>query len=764
MTRLEAHAMYRAAKQYAVDHDQVMQMVRYLTLTDPFYRLVYVLNIVPRHLVDTDWVYARCREIQKAPWGYADLWSREHFKTTCLTQNGAIGDILNDPEGTTCVFSFNRPNAKKLLGPVIQELENNTYLKEMFPEILWANPRKESPKWNENEGYILKRRYNPKEPTLMSSGLVDGQPTGMHFKYLRYDDVETIESVRTPGMLERTEDALKMSYNLGITGAGGKSLVGTIYIYNDIHLRAIKDGTFKPRIWPATKDGTLEGEPWMWTREQLAAKVRALGPYIASCHCAGTKILMANWSYKNIDDVQVGDMVVGFTIPEDSKKSELVPTRVVATRVRQAEANKYTFDSGATTSCTPDHLWWTGRRETGREKYLALGNGISRNGRPRGLIRISYDPPCPDIGDAAWFSGMIDGEGCVNVRMKSLSISQSESHNPAVVKRLREVMTRLGIKWREHYRESRPGHKSAIHFAIKGGRPMRHSILLWHRPAKDDAIVATMFGTRITYNPTMLDKVARVEPLGVQDVWSLQTETGNYVANGYASKNCQLFLNPVADSLQSLLKDWLRYWKADRTTGLNTYILVDPASEKKEGSDYTVFMVVGLGSDRNYYVLRMIRDRLSLTEKANILFKLHQEYKPVAVGYEKYGMQADISYMKERMERSNHRFSITELGGTMPKNDRIKRLVPAFSEGRIYIPEAMPYEQYDRTVVDLTRIFVDTEYLAFPYSEHDDMLDALARIVDNDLAATFPQGDPVDVFLIDQPKEESYDILWAGIR
>ena len=763
MNRIEAHKQYRRILAQAKKDGSLHNTLRDMTRRDPFFRLYYILSIVPREIIDNDWVYDRTREVQHAPWGYIDLWFRAGFKTTVLTENGTIGNVLNDPNATTVIFSFNRPQAKKITQPIIHEFENNAMLKELFPEILWQDARKEAPKWNQDEGYVLRRRYNPKEPTIMSSGLVDGQPTGMHFKYLRYDDVETIETVRSVEMIEKTDEALKMSYNLDTPGASFKSWVGTIYAYNDIYLRMIKEGTAKPRIYPATKDGKLDGEPWLGTRQQLAERIKQMGPYVSACHCAGTKILMGDWSYKNIEDVKTGDMVVGFTIPNDSSKSELVATRVMATRVRKAEANRYTFESGHSTSCTPDHQWWTGRREPGREKYLALGNGVGKNGRKRGLIRISYNPPCPDNASAAWFSGMIDGEGCVNIPMKSIAISQSEAHNPAVVKRLREVMTTLGIEWRENEREARPGHQSAIHFSLKGGRPMRHAILLWHRPAKENAIVSTMFGTRITYNPTKLDLVKDVEPLGIQDVYALQTETGNYVANGYASKNCQLFLNPTADSNQSLLKDWLRYWSADRLNGLSIYILVDPASEKKKTSDYTVFTVVGLGADRCYYVIRQIRDRLNLKQKANVLFNLHQQYRPITVGYERYGMQADIEYIVEQMNLRNYRFPIIELGGTMPKNDRIKRMVPAFSEGRVYIPTNQPYVQYDGTTVDLTSVFVNDEYLAFPFSEHDDMLDSLSRIIDPELCAMFPQGEERDPLMLEM-QEETFDILWSGLR
>ena len=54
------------------------------------------------------------------------------------------------------------------------------------------------------------------------------------------------------------------------------------------------------------------------------------------------------------------------------------------------------------------------------------------------------------------------------------------------------------------------------------------------------------------------------------------------------------------------------------------------------------------------------------------------------VGYEKYGKDADIQHISFQMEQENYRFSIEALGGSTRKEDRIKRLVPLFEQGRIF--------------------------------------------------------------------------------
>ncbi|MBG3876180.1 hypothetical protein FVW20_03835, partial [Desulfovibrio oxamicus] len=225
---------------------------------------------------------------------------------------------------------------------------------------------------------------------------------------------------------------------------------------------------------------------------------------------------------------------------------------------------------------------------------------------------------------------------------------------------------------------------------------------------------------------------------------------------------CQMLLNPAADTAQGFRAEWLRRYasgtgngpgcagqhgQADGTSPLalwghcNRYLLVDPAGERKKGSDYTVMLVVGLAPDGNRYLLDGVRDRLNLTGRAAALFRLHRTWRPLATGYEKYGMQADIEHVRTEQERRNYRFDITPLGGPMPKKDRIRRLVPEFEQGRMLLPHRLPFMDAEGKRRDLAREFVDEEYLAFPVSRHDDMLDCLARILDPDLGAEFPDPD-----------------------
>lgn len=211
------------------------------------------------------------------------------------------------------------------------------------------------------------------------------------------------------------------------------------------------------------------------------------------------------------------------------------------------------------------------------------------------------------------------------------------------------------------------------------------------------------------------------------------------IANGPYNFSCQYMQDPSADNKDGFKETDLRYYDKCSGAGMNKYILVDPASSKKKSSDYTAMAVIALGQDHNYYLVDLVRDRLNLRERWEALLALHRRWRPKAVGYEKYGAQCDIEYLKEKMGDENYRFDVTQLGGSMSKPDRIKRLIPVVEENRFYLPELLIKENYEGKSVDLIHALIHEEITAFPVSHHDDMLDAISRIEDEDMRIVWPK-------------------------
>ena len=286
-------------------NDEARGHFRNLCRGDLYFLLRYGMN---RPDVEKKWLFDRCREVQAKPNEHLDLWSREHYKSTIITVAKTIQDIFCshgedapiEKEFTFCVFSHTRPIAKGFLRQIKREFENNPRFKEWFPDILWENPSSQAPTWSEDNGIIVRRKTNPKEATVEAWGLVDGQPTSKHFDGLLYDDIVTSKSVYTPEMIAKTTRELELSYNLGAAG-GFRRFIGTRYHFGDSYRELMKRGTAIPRVYSATHDGTLTGNPVLLTRDVLAKKRRDMGAYTYSCQMMqdpvadSAKKLEENW-------------------------------------------------------------------------------------------------------------------------------------------------------------------------------------------------------------------------------------------------------------------------------------------------------------------------------------------------------------------------------------------------------------------------------------------------------------------------------------
>lgn len=173
---------------------------------------------------------------------------------------------------------------------------------------------------------------------------------------------------------------------------------------------------------------------------------------------------------------------------------------------------------------------------------------------------------------------------------------------------------------------------------------------------------------------------------------------------------------------------------------MNVYVFVDGANSKRKDSDYTTMWVVGLGCDQNYYVLDAIHDRLDLDERTKAVIRLHRKWKPIAVFWEQVGCMSDVAHVKYVQNNvENYRFPVVAVprGARDSKRMRILNLQAPFSQRRIWLPQfgEIMRPGSDGRVHDVIKDFVEDEYLVWPNSRHDDMLDPLADILDEAVAS-----------------------------
>jgi phage terminase large subunit-like protein len=322
--------------------------VRCLALEDRFYLLTRMFGRID---AAHPWLYARCREVEAATDDHLDLWAREHYKSTIITYAGCIQEILRNPEVTIGIFSHVKPIARKFMAQIKAELETNERLKRAFPEILYAAPAKESPRWSLEAGIVVKRSTNPKEATVEGHGLVDGMPTGAHFSLLVYDDVVTRESVTTPEQIKKVNESLSLSFNLGARGANGLKrmwFIGTRYSFADTYGDLLERKVLTPRIYPATVDGTRDGAPvflskeaWDKTkREQLSSTLAA---QMLQNPAAGNESLFRK-AWLKFADIRPRTLNVYIMADPASSKKKTSDRTAMAVIGIDAARNKYLLD------------------------------------------------------------------------------------------------------------------------------------------------------------------------------------------------------------------------------------------------------------------------------------------------------------------------------------------------------------------------------------------------------------------------------------
>jgi len=275
---------YMANEMY---EDDKKALYRELCLSDMYFLLKYGCGL-PSNIMDHPFVVHRCRVADEriaSPTGL-DKWMvmvfREGFKSTIFNYGAIIQKVLKYPDLSTCIFSYKKGRACDHLNAIKYTFEKSEELKDWFDDVLYENAN-EAPKWSQETGLIVKRQSNRREPTLMAGGIVEGQPIGMHFNFICFDDVVTKDSVKTPHMIKETTEGFELADNLGVSLEGVPSekwIIGTFYKYGDTYWTLGEKGVYKIEKIPCVDEN---GDPYMHTFEQLEEKKKSQGRYVFSC-------------------------------------------------------------------------------------------------------------------------------------------------------------------------------------------------------------------------------------------------------------------------------------------------------------------------------------------------------------------------------------------------------------------------------------------------------------------------------------------------
>lgn len=461
----------------------------------------------------------------------------------------------------------------------------------------------------------------------------------------------------------------------------------------------------------------------LWQSEFPLKKIleikRVVGPYVFSCTPKETPILMADWTFKRIEDVRPGDMIMGFELGSQKNRSHLKKTIVKRTFTKMDTVYDMEMESGRTIRCTKDHRWFTGRKEGRDAKGNYKGRKQYAPAKIGSKLRFSIEPvfkeDLKNPLDWAYLSAMIDGEG--HIGKNTLTLCQSaEGNNLKVSERIIATLKKLGIDYNESYlKREKYTWRDIYNWQIRNPRDIYTKLLAFGMCAKENQIQKRLY-ERVGKLTREQDKVIDIKNPKEEQVYALETGTGNYIAWGYLSSNSLYQQEPITNESQLFSDSWFKYRDACDVDALSTrnFLTIDTAVSQTNTADYTGFCDNRVDA-QNFWNLSAWRERINPKDLLDKLFFLHQNNRYEKIGIEKTMYTQVIQpFLDEEMRKRNQFLPIVELQhGGVRKEERIKWLIARYSSGSIYHIRGKTQD-------------LEEELVTFPKSKFDDVSDAVA--------------------------------------
>ncbi len=511
-------------------------------------------------------------------------------------------------------------------------------------------------------------------------------------------------------------------------------------------------------IWedPRTEENELAW-PERFPVQSVEELRRDKGPY-AWCSTAEAPILMADLSMKRIDEIRVGDKIVGFKIGDRERRARLKCGEVLSISKTFQPIVKITLNSGEVVRCTPNHKWWTGRNDATHAPYApaTLRSTLSRVCPPR-LPTLAPE----DIHLAGWLSGFFDGEGTVSINHRRpddegsalIAFSQGDGRNGPLCDKLEYALEHFGFNfgvWEKPHRgkDKTDNHKMRTYWLkmAKEGRasrlPLYQRFLHIVKPTKwRERLIECATSGRLY---TGAERVISIQPDGSETVYGLETTTGNYVAWGLASSNSGQYQQSPEPRGGSIIKrDFWQLWEEDIYPKFDFIVAsLDPAFTAKEENDPSALTVWGVfrektmmitqnGAVENYgdpkvMLIWAMQERMEFHALMELVvdvctvdkkMRAHPRFPVDKLLIESKASGLSVGQEMYRLYGMSGRFGIDLIDPKIygDKVARVQSIQHLFSSGMIYAPD----RAFATMVIDQCAVF--------PKGSKDDLVDSTSQ-------------------------------------
>jgi len=203
------------------------------------------------------------------------------------------------------------------------------------------------------------------------------------------------------------------------------------------------------------------------------------------------------------------------------------------------------------------------------------------------------------------------------------------------------------------------------------------------------------------------------------EYWKLEELESVKASLSIGKWNAQYQQNPTAEEGSIIKREWWNLWDKDLPPLYHVIQSYDTAFLKKETADYSAITTWGVfypteDSGPNLILLDVVKDRFEFPELRRVAMEQYNYWKPESVIVEgkASGMPLTFELRKQGIPVINY----TPSRGN-DKHARVNAVAPLFEAGQIWATD----DKFTEEVIE--------ECAAFPYGDHDDLVDSMTQAV-----------------------------------
>ena len=205
------------------------------------------------------------------------------------------------------------------------------------------------------------------------------------------------------------------------------------------------------------------------------------------------------------------------------------------------------------------------------------------------------------------------------------------------------------------------------------------------------------------------------------EYWKLEDLESVKASIPLSKWNAQYMQNPTSEEGALIKREWWRNWEDEDMPPLQHVIQsYDTAFMKKETADYSAITTWGVFTENedappSLILLDSLKGRYEFPELRRIALEQYGYWNPETVIIESKASGLPLTYELRKMGIPVINFSPSRGND---KHTRVNAVSPLFESGLIWAPKDMDFAQE-----------VIEECAAFPYGDHDDLVDSMTQAV-----------------------------------